>query len=60
MDLCLIKNQIPRKLFTKCHSFIKIQSLNYSRSTEEIDRAIKEFAESFPLKYKLEDTAMDL
>ena len=35
-------------------------SLNHSRSKKDIERTIEEFAGSLRLKYKLEDTAMEL
>ena len=59
-NLCFIKTQKLRKLFTKGSNFREPQSLNYSRCKEEIDRAIEVFAGSLRLKHKLEDTVIDL
>ena len=59
-NLRLIKNQNLRKLFTKGPDFRVALSLNYSRSKKDIERATEEFAGTLRLKYKLEDTAMEL
>ena len=59
-NLCLIKNQKLRKLFTKGPDFRVALSLNYSRSKKDIERATEEFAGTLRLKYKLENTAMEL
>ena len=43
-DLCFIKNQKLKKLFSKGSNFREPQSLYYSRYKKELDRAIEEFA----------------
>lgn len=57
---CLIKNKKQRTLLIKGSNFRELEPLNFSKCENETDYVFEEFNWSLRLKYKLEDTAIDL